>query len=60
MIQFKPLKISAQTTIAAVSGALASVFFNNWINNFPLWLNLILIPLYTLLIFVILYFFFKE
>jgi hypothetical protein len=54
------LKKSSETTVAAVAGALASVFFYKWIETFPWWEAGIFIVLYTLLIFGILYKFFKQ
>lgn len=51
------IKTSAQVTVA---GALASVFFADWIHDLPIWLSPIFIILYTFLIFWILYQFFNS
>lgn len=60
MVNESAFKQASQTTVAAVAGALASVFFAKWIDMFPILISTILIIVYTLLIFGILYFFFKP
>jgi putative Mn2+ efflux pump MntP len=60
MIDKKALEMSAMTTVSAVAGALASVFFYKWIDSLKWWIAGILIVLYTLLIFGVLYYFFKK
>ena len=60
MPQVKALKTSAQVTVAAVAGALASVFFSKWIDIGNTLISFILILLYTSVIFVVLYFFFRK
>ena len=60
MVQIKALEESARVTMAAVAGALASVFFANWVNQFGLGKSFPLILGYTLFILLILYFFFKK
>ena len=60
MVQKKALKESANVTVAALVGAIASVFFAKWINNYPIYVSSIYIFLYTMLIFYILYRFFKK
>ena len=60
MAQLKALKTSAQVTVAAVAGALASVFFSKWIDMTNLLISFILILLYTSVIFIVLYFFFRK
>jgi len=60
MVQLEALKLSSQVTIAATAGALASVFFANWVNELGFLKSVPLIVGYTLFIFGILYLFYKK
>jgi len=50
------LNTAGVTTIAAAAGALASVFFTRWIDQFSFSISSILIILYTIFIFFVIYF----
>lgn len=60
MVQIKALETSAQVTIAAVAGALASIFLSNWVNQYGFGKSFPLILGYTLFIMLVLYFFFRK
>ncbi|PIN79992.1 hypothetical protein COV13_04310 [Candidatus Woesearchaeota archaeon CG10_big_fil_rev_8_21_14_0_10_32_9] len=59
MVQKRALHQSANVTAAAIAGALASVFFAKFL-EYPLWISLIAIMIYTAIIFFALYKFYKK
>lgn len=60
MSKKKHVKTAVYTTLGAVGGAVISTFIANWMNSYVFWVNLIIIPVYTIFVFFVVYCFVKH